>query len=185
MYQYEFNPAHSHIHSSQHSSLTNLQQSKIMSDAEEAYNEAPENFEDFDAPDHFSDDEFADPDPVSHQNGNDAEMKAEDGRTIVHGGYSEADAQVRVKTTKELAIPKEDRTTTPYMTKYERARVLGTRALQISLNAPVLVDIEGETDPLQIAMKELAQRKIPLVIRRYLPDGSYEDWGCDELIIEN
>ena len=41
----------------------------------------------------------------------------------------------------------------------KRARILGTRALQISLNAPVLVDIEGETDPLQIAMKELAQRK--------------------------
>ncbi|ODQ59520.1 hypothetical protein WICANDRAFT_91135 [Wickerhamomyces anomalus NRRL Y-366-8] len=70
------------------------------------------------------------------------------------------------------------------MTKYERARILGTRALQISMNAPVLVDLEGETDPLQIAIKELAQKKIPLVIRRYLPDGSYEDWGCDELIVD-
>ena len=49
--------------------------------------------------------------------------------------------------------------------------------------APVMVELEGETDPLQIAMKELKQRKIPLVIRRYLPDGSYEDWGIDELII--
>ena len=55
------------------------------------------------------------------------------------------------------------------MTKYERARVLGTRALQISMNAPVLVPVEGETDPLEIALKELAQKKIPLVIRRYLP----------------
>jgi DNA-directed RNA polymerase I, II, and III subunit RPABC2 len=90
----------------------------------------------------------------------------------------------RKKTVKELAIPRDQRTTTPYMTKYERARVLGTRALQISMNAPVLVDLEGETDPLQIAMKELAQRRIPLVIRRYLPDGSYEDWGCDELIVD-
>lgn len=156
-----------------------------MSDGEEVYNEAPENFEDFDAPDHFSDDEFADPEPNPAQNGEDIDMKAEDGRTIINGGYSEADAQLRAKTTKELSIPKEDRTTTPYMTKYERARVLGTRALQISLNAPVLVDIEGETDPLQIAMKELTQRRIPLVIRRYLPDGSYEDWGCDELIIDH
>lgn len=156
-----------------------------MSDGEEAYNEAPENFEDFDAPDHFSDDDFAEPEPAEARNGEDVDMKAEDGRTIVNGGYSEADAQIRVKTTKELSIPKEDRTTTPYMTKYERARVLGTRALQISLNAPVLVDIEGETDPLQIAMKELTQRRIPLVIRRYLPDGSFEDWGCDELIIDN
>jgi len=68
------------------------------------------------------------------------------------------------------------------MTKYERARVLGTRALQISMNAPPLVDIEGETDPLRIAMKEFNQKKIPLVVRRYLPDGSFEDWTCEELL---
>ncbi|CAM6084261.1 unnamed protein product [Calypogeia fissa] len=77
------------------------------------------------------------------------------------------------------------RKTTKYMTKYERARVLGTRALQISMNAPVMVELEGETDPLEIAMKELRVRKIPFTIRRYLPDGSYEDWGVDELIVED
>ena len=82
------------------------------------------------------------------------------------------------------AIDKSSRTTTKYMTKYERARVLGTRALQISMNAPVMVDIEGETDPLKIAAKELRERKIPMIIRRYLPDNSYEDWSLDELIIE-
>ena len=76
-----------------------------------------------------------------------------------------------------------NRITTPYMTKYERARVLGTRALQIAMCAPVMVELEGETDPLNIAMKELKARKIPIIIRRYLPDGSYEDWGIDELII--
>lgn len=89
--------------------------------------------------------------------------------------------------------------TTPYMTKYERARVLGTRALQISLNAPVMVDLDGETDPLevrvaqpvraagsrpaarllterlsscQIATKELREKRVPFTIRRYLPDGA-------------
>ena len=36
-----------------------------------------------------------------------------------------------VKGVKNKRIPREKRTTTPYMTKYERARVLGTRALQI------------------------------------------------------
>uniref|UniRef100_A0A7C9CIH7 DNA-directed RNA polymerase n=1 Tax=Opuntia streptacantha TaxID=393608 RepID=A0A7C9CIH7_OPUST len=77
------------------------------------------------------------------------------------------------------------RKTSKYMTKYERARILGTRALQISMNAPVMVELEGETDPLEIAMKELRQRKIPFTIRRYLPDGSYEDWGVDELIVED
>ncbi len=78
---------------------------------------------------------------------------------------------------------KKDRITTPYMTKYERARVLGTRAMQISMNAPTLVAVENETDPLKIAEKELRERKLPIMIRRYLPDGSYEDWGIDELII--
>lgn len=59
----------------------------------------------------------------------------------------------------------------------------GTRALQISMCAPIMVELENETDPLQIAMKELKARKIPLIIRRYLPDGSYEDWSIEELII--
>ncbi|KAF5839492.1 RNA polymerase Rpb6 [Dunaliella salina] len=75
------------------------------------------------------------------------------------------------------------RITTRYMTKYERARVLGTRALQISMNAPVMVALDGETDPLEIATKELREKKIPFTIRRYLPDQSYEDWRIDELII--
>jgi len=81
-------------------------------------------------------------------------------------------------------IPVSERVTTKYLTKYERARVLGTRALQISMNAPVMVDLNGETDPLKIAMKELRERKIPIIIRRYLPDGSHEDWGVDELIVD-
>ena len=38
-------------------------------------------------------------------------------------------------------VEKSQRITTRYMTKYEKARVLGTRALQISMNAPVMVDI--------------------------------------------
>jgi len=80
--------------------------------------------------------------------------------------------------------PNKVRVTTPYLTKYERARILGTRALQISMNAPVLVPLDGETDALQIAIKELSQRKIPLIIRRYLPDGSFEDWSVSELIID-
>jgi len=51
------------------------------------------------------------------------------------------------------------------------------------MGAPIMVDHDGETDPLQIAMKELQQRKIPLIIRRYLPDGTYEDWTVSELIV--
>ena len=46
-----------------------------------------------------------------------------------------------------------------------------------------MVELEGEIDPLQIAMKELKQRKIPIIIRRYLPDSSYEDWPIADLLI--
>ena len=68
------------------------------------------------------------------------------------------------------------------MTKYEKARVLGTRALQISKNAPLMiVPGPGETDPYKLAERELAERKIPFIIRRYLPDGTYEDWKLSEL----
>mmetsp|Transcript_55038 Transcript_55038/g.103139 ORF Transcript_55038/g.103139 Transcript_55038/m.103139 type:complete len:121 (+) Transcript_55038:83-445(+) len=74
------------------------------------------------------------------------------------------------------------RKTTPYLTKYERARILGARALQISMNAPVMVTLDGETDPLLIAEKELIQRVIPFVIRRFLPDNTYEDWKVSELL---
>ncbi|KAG2206446.1 hypothetical protein INT46_006974 [Mucor plumbeus] len=77
-----------------------------------------------------------------------------------------------------------ERITTPYLTKYERARILGTRALQISLSAPVMIDIDGESDALKIANKELREKKIPLIIRRFMPDGTYEDWKVKDLIVD-
>ena len=83
-------------------------------------------------------------------------------------------------------VERDLRRTTNYMTKYERARILGLRAQQISMGAPVTVRVEdGETDPLEIARKELREQKIPLTIRRFLPDGSYEDWDVSELIVED
>lgn len=97
---------------------------------------------------------------------------------------NEENIEILPQTEEEHAIPSEQRTTTPYMTKYERARVLGTRALQISMGAPVMVELEGETDPLKIAMKELKAKKVPIIIRRFLPNSSYEDWAVDELIID-
>ena len=51
------------------------------------------------------------------------------------------------------------------------------------MNAPVLVPLDGESDPLEIAQKELSANKIPLIVRRFLPDGSYEDWLVAELFV--
>ncbi|KAL2881404.1 subunit common to RNA polymerases I, II, and III [Colletotrichum sp. CLE4] len=114
-----------------------------------------------------------------------AEGDEEEADNVVASGDPSAAANAgkgNEKSHRDKKIPDDQRTTTPYMTKYERARILGTRALQISMNAPVLVDLEGETDPLQIAIKELREKKIPLIVRRYMPDGYYEDWTCEELL---
>ncbi|KAL3481216.1 DNA-directed RNA polymerase I, II, and III subunit Rpb6 [Aspergillus californicus] len=135
--------------------------------------------------------DFLNPEDVEAEDGADGADAYDDGayapavngdRVVVSGDPNAGSGGKVVEQSRQKKIANELRTTTPYMTKYERARVLGTRALQISLNAPVLVDLEGETDPLQIALKELAQKKIPLIIRRYLPDGTYEDWTCEELL---
>lgn len=84
----------------------------------------------------------------------------------------------------EPGAEKKNRVTTEYLTKYERARILGTRSLQISMGAPPTVNTNGETDPLVIAAAELAQKKIPIVIRRFLPDGSWEDWKLSDLVYD-
>ncbi|GAA5861827.1 hypothetical protein JCM8547_008568 [Rhodosporidiobolus lusitaniae] len=101
--------------------------------------------------------------------------QAQDYGVVESGGQKDANTPAEAN---------KEKVTTPYMTKYERARILGTRALQISMNAPVLVQLNGESDPLQIAQLELAAKKVPLVVRRFLPDGSYEDWLVSELLTE-
>lgn len=114
----------------------------------------------------------------------------DDQRTQSNQQQLQGDDRMEVLTEDDLAATQagmrtdpSKRITTPYMTKYERARVLGTRALQIAMCAPLMVEPDGETDPLQIAMRELKEKKIPMIIRRYLPDGSFEDWSIEELIV--
>lgn len=65
-------------------------------------------------------------------------------------GY-EADGHERVEIrTSGAEVPNKERITTRYMTKYEKARVLGTRALQISMNAPIMVEAGEAIDPLDV-----------------------------------
>ena len=81
--------------------------------------------------------------------------------------------------------PINERETSRFLTKYERAKILGERAIQISNGDKVMVEVdEGVWDPLAIAEKELREKKIEYIVRRYLPDGSYEDWDLNELIFD-
>ena len=64
----------------------------------------------------------------------------------------------------------------PNLTRFEKARIMGARALQLSLGAPTFIDIpETAATSLDIAMEELEQRLIPISIRRVLPNGDFQN----------
>lgn len=86
----------------------------------------------------------------------------------------------------EAMVVTPDRRTLRRLSKYERARLLGARANQLAVNAPVEIDLEPwETDPITIATKELDLMVIPLIVRRYMPDGKVEDFRVEELLQES
>jgi DNA-directed RNA polymerase I, II, and III subunit RPABC2 len=74
--------------------------------------------------------------------------------------------------------------TKPFLTKYEESKLVGVRAQMISAGSKPLVTVPPNvTDTKVIAELELKEKKIPLLIRRKLPNGEYEDWRLEDLII--
>jgi len=72
--------------------------------------------------------------------------------------------------------------TVPFLTKYEKARILGQRAKQIESGAKPLVKVpENVIDGYIIAELELQQKRIPFIIRRPLPNGASEYWNLKDL----
>jgi DNA-directed RNA polymerase I, II, and III subunit RPABC2 len=64
----------------------------------------------------------------------------------------------------------------PRITRFEKARIVGARALQVSMGAPLLVELlEGSTKPIDIALKEIEAGVLPITIRRRLPNGTHQD----------
>jgi len=70
----------------------------------------------------------------------------------------------------------------PKLTRFERARIAGARALQVSLGAPILVELPAKmSDPIDIALVEIKAGILPMTIRRTLPDGSHKDIALADL----
>jgi DNA-directed RNA polymerase I, II, and III subunit RPABC2 len=68
----------------------------------------------------------------------------------------------------------------PTLTRFEKARILGARALQLSQGAPPFIEIPSTArTSLDIALNELEDRAIPIVIRRRLPNGDYQNIPID------
>jgi DNA-directed RNA polymerase I, II, and III subunit RPABC2 len=69
------------------------------------------------------------------------------------------------------------------LTRFERARIAGARALQLSFGAPMLIELPQRiSDPIDIALAELKEGVLPMTIRRTLPDGSYQDIALFDLL---
>ena len=72
--------------------------------------------------------------------------------------------------------------TLPFVSKFEKARILGVRAKQINSGAAVMIDVpEHVIDGYTIALLEYEQKKIPFIVKRPLPNGAVEYWKFADL----
>jgi DNA-directed RNA polymerase subunit K/omega len=58
------------------------------------------------------------------------------------------------------------------LTRFERARLISARALQLSLGAPPLAKVEKGSSMIEIAEKEFEEKALPLAVNRKYPDGT-------------
>lgn len=64
----------------------------------------------------------------------------------------------------------------PKLTRFEKARIVGARSLQVAMGAPLLISLEGRRlSPIDIATVELEEDALPVSIRRSLPNGKIQD----------
>jgi len=64
----------------------------------------------------------------------------------------------------------------PWLTRFERARITGSRSLQLSVGAPSLIKaVEGIANSIALAIAEIEHKALPISIRRVLPNGIYQD----------
>ena len=98
--------------------------------------------------------------------------------------YDEISVLTRVVRDKNNNIIDNLHKTIPFLTKYERTRVIGQRAKQINTGAKVFVKVpENIIDGYLIAELELAEKRIPFIIRRPIPGGGCEYWSLKDLEI--
>lgn len=96
--------------------------------------------------------------------------------------YDEILAMTKVVRDKNGIIIDDLHKTIPYLTKYEKARILGQRAKQINSGATVFVKVpEKVIDGYLIAELELQEKRVPFIIRRPMPNGGSEYWSIKDL----
>ncbi len=72
----------------------------------------------------------------------------------------------------------------PWISQYERTKILGFRANQLAQGARPFVNVpQHVTSPLDIAKMELEQRRLPFILKRPMPDGSFEYWRISDMAV--
>lgn len=103
---------------------------------------------------------------------------------LLHHNHSEIEAFTRIVRNEKGNIVDPLHKTLPFITKYEKARILGERAKQINMGAKPLIEIGPEIiDGYLIAEKEYSDKKIPFIIKRPMPNGGCEYWKFKDLEI--
>ena len=74
-------------------------------------------------------------------------------------------------------------TSQPFLTVYEKTKILSLRANQLTEARPYVERPEYVTNTLEIAKMELEQRRLPYIIKRPMPDGTFEYWRLSDLMI--
>lgn len=93
--------------------------------------------------------------------------------------FEQIDPEIELK--RNMKVPDNERITIPKLTKYEKVRLLGTRAKQISDGSKIFIKSKNVKNAMDIAELELKNKVIPLKIKRPLPNGKYEIWSVKEL----
>ena len=71
----------------------------------------------------------------------------------------------------------------PRLTRFEKARMIGARSLQLALGAPPFIPLPPDiTDPISLALREIEAHALPISIRRSLPNGEHQDIPLEQLL---
>ncbi len=79
-------------------------------------------------------------------------------------------------------IERVQKKTIPVLTKYERARIIGVRMQQLASGAKPCVDTTHLRSIEEVAYEELNKRVLPFMVKRGLPNGTYEYWKMEEFL---
>lgn len=164
---------------------------KLESDLDDDFNDKSNNFQninpsiDVDEENNNNDDSIINPNYLQKINNEKKnEIIREYYPELLTKTYAEINKLCTVTRNNEGTIIDDNHKSLPFITKYEKARIIGERAMQLNEGVMPTVSIDDDIiDGYHIANEEYLQKKIPFIIKRPMPNGSCEYWKLSDLEI--